>query len=167
MTTNDKPENKAKRRKWALCLGIPAALIVLLLIAGTIWDDYEKPLKKEQLPVPAQEFIAEHYPSSKVAFARMEVEWLEWFKKEYKVVLTEGVQLDFDRNGEWKKVKCKTFGVPSSIVPDPIKEYLEENYPQQIVREISRDRREVEVELTNRLELTFSAKNFMLLDWDD
>lgn len=163
MTINQK-ENKAKRLKWVLCLGIPAVLVILALALSPFWAEYEKPVSLQQIPASARQFIQTYYPQSKAALARKDV---DWFEKEYTVILTDGVHLEFDRRGEWKKVKDKKALIPLGIVPSPVVEYIGENYPGTAIREISRDRREIEVKLTNRLELTFSTRNFLLLDIDD
>ena len=39
--------------------------------------------------------------------------------------------------------------------------------PNTVITEISRDRKEYEVELSNSLELTFDSKSFFLTDYDD
>lgn len=164
MTTNSQKNPMPKWKKWLLGLGIPSGIIVIALAISPFWADYEKPILRNQLPEPAQVFLQTHYGNSKTALARKDVEWLE---KEYEVILTDGIQITFDRHGEWKEIKHKAGCVPMDIVPAPIQEYINENHPGLCVREISQDRREIEVELTNRLELTFSKKNFLLIDWDD
>lgn len=163
MTINQE-KSKAKRLKWALCLGIPAVLVVSALALSPFWADYEKPVRQEQLPSSARQFLQDYYPQSKVALARKDV---DWFEKEYTVILTDGVHLEFDRRGRWKKVKDKKALIPAEIVPPPVLDYVRENYPGTSIREIHRDRKETEVELTNRLELTFSTRDFLLTDIDD
>ena len=164
MTTNHTRTPMPKWKKWLLGLGIPSGIIVIALALSPFWADYEKPVLTSQLPAPAQAFMQAHYGNSKTALARKDVEWLE---KEYEVILTDGIQITFDRHGEWKEIKHKAGCVPMDIVPAPIQEYINENHPGNCVKEISQGRRKIEVDLTNRLELTFSKDNFLLIDWDD
>lgn len=161
----DAGRTPSRWKKNALKIGIPVGVLALaLLLYGLIWAEVEKPILQEELPVASRNFIESHYPGSKLALARME---RDWFEKEYEVVLTDGVRIKFDRKGEWKQVKDKMTGVPPAVVPEAIMQYLQQTYPQEVIREISRDRHEIEVELSNRLELTFSARTFILTDWDD
>ena len=86
--------------------------------------------------------------------------------KEYEVVLTNGVKIEFAANGEWKSVERKADAVPADIVPQQIKDYVKQNYPDARITKIDRDRRDYEVSLSNRLELTFN-KEFRLTEIDD
>ncbi len=164
MTTNPNSNPTPKWKKWLLGLGIPALVIAISLALSPFWADYEKAILPSQLPAPAQAFLQTHYPQSKMALARKDV---EWFEKDYEVILTDGIQLTFNRKGEWKSVRDKARCVPEAIVPEPVLDYVRTNHPDCCIKEISRGRRSLEVDLSNRLELTFDAKSLMLIDWDD
>ena len=69
-------------------------------------------------------------------------------------------------DGEWKEVECKYSTVPTAIIPVQIASYVSQNYPDTQIVQIDRDKRDYEVKLTNRLELTFDL-NFNLIDIDD
>lgn len=56
--------------------------------------------------------------------------------------------------------------MPADIVPQQIKDYVKQNYPDARITKIDRDRRDYEVSLSNRLELTFN-KEFRLIEIDD
>ena len=163
MTTNHTRTPMPKWKKWLLGLGIPSGIIVIALALSPFWADYEKPVLTSQLPAPAQAFMQAHYGNSKTALARKEV---DWFEKEYEVILTDGIQITFDRHGEWKEIKHKAGCVPMDIVPAPIQEYINENHPGLCVREISQDRREIEVRLLDGRECTFSAKSYLPMEID-
>ena len=55
--------------------------------------------------------------------------------------------------------------MPSQLIPQPIKNYLKENYRGEAVRKIEWNKKEYEVELTNGIDLTFN-KHFQLIDID-
>ena len=55
--------------------------------------------------------------------------------------------------------------VPSQLIPQPIKNYLKDNYAGQSVKKIEMNKNEYEVELANGLDLTFN-KHFQLIDID-
>lgn len=148
-----------------LGVGILVMVAVLaLLVYGIFFNDRARPVGRDELPRESLAFLDSYYPEARLALARVET---DWFEKEYEVILADGVRVTFSRKGEWKEVKSKAAGVPMSLVPDPIREYIQKTYPGERVIEISRDRREIEVELGNRIELTFDTKTFYLTDWDD
>ena len=65
----------------------------------------------------------------------------------------------------WEEIDCKASSVPSAIVPAQIQEYIRKNYPDTTVKKIEKNRREYEVKLSNRVELSFDLK-FNLTDID-
>lgn len=143
---------------FAAALSLAALLIVFPAVAGS-----DRPLTVQELPVASQQFLHEHFAQSKVAYAKVDD---DWFDKEYKVVFVDGSKVEFDRKGAWKQVECKYGRVPQSIVPQPISDRLHELYGECTVIGIERDRREYEVKLSNRLEVTFDS-SFRVIDIDD
>ena len=84
----------------------------------------------------------------------------------YEVMFTNSIKIEFAGNGEWKEVKCKYSTLPEGIVPQPIVDYVGTNFPGVSIYAIDRGYRDVEVSLTNGLELTFDS-NYTLVDIDD
>lgn len=139
------------------------ALTVLTLGTFTAKADNDRPINVNQLPQKAQQFIKQHFPKEKVAYAKQERDFMEIT---YEVVFTNSSKVEFTKDGEWKEVDCKYSTVPVAIIPAQIKNYISQNYPDTSAVKIERDKREYEVKLTNRLELTFDT-NFNLIDIDD
>lgn len=138
-------------------------VVVIFLTLSVACADTDRPITIDKLPQKAQQFLKSYYPQVGVSFAKEDSDLMS---KEYEVVLTNGVKLEFAANGEWKNVECKHDAVPAAIVPQPIKSYVEKNYPEAKITKIDRDRRDYEVSLSNRLELTFN-KEFQLIEIDD
>lgn len=138
-------------------------VIVVFLTLNIAWADADRPVTIEQLPQKAQQFLKKYYPQVGLSFAKEDSDWMS---KEYEVVLTNGVKIEFAANGEWKSVERKADAVPADIVPQQIKDYVKQNYPDARITKIDRDRRDYEVSLSNRLELTFN-KEFRLIEIDD
>lgn len=154
---------KLKRSTWAKI--IIGAIVVLLLSLSPLYAEYEKPIGENDLPVNALTFLQEHFPNDKVAFAKVDN---DYFCRSYEVILSSGAKVGFRRNGEWASVETKyNHTIPPGIVPQQINEYLQTHFPNTVITEISRDRKEYEVELSNSLELTFDSKSFFLTDYDD
>lgn len=143
-------------------LMILSAILVTFGI-NTACADNDKPITVTQLPQTAQQFIKTHFPKEKVAFAKLERDFLE---TTYEVLFTNSTKVEFYKDGEWKEVDCKYSTVPAKIVPAQIAQYVAQNYPDAQVVQIDRDRRDYEVKLTNGWELTFDL-NFNLIDIDD
>ena len=141
-----------------------AILLVCVFAVSTVaMADNDKPIQIGQLPTAAQTFITTHFKGNKVALAKQET---ELFDKSYDVIFTNGEKIEFDRSGEWTEVSCKINGVPAAIIPQAIKTYVESNYPDANVMKTERNRHEIEVQLSNRWEITFDNQ-MRVIDIDD
>ncbi len=132
------------------------SLIVTMLVAAMLpfianADDYR--VDKSQLPKDAQAFIAKHFAGDDVLYVECDK---GVFTTDYEVVLKSGSRIDFDSDGDWEEISSRKVAVPSSIIPADIIKYVESNFPGEYIREISRDRRGYDVELSNGLDLDFS-----------
>ena len=56
------------------------------------------------------------------------------------------------------KKDCRRSSVPAAIVPAQITKYVNDNYPDAKILQIERDKVDYELQLSNRLELTFDKK---------
>ena len=139
------------------------AAIALVFGTTTAYADNDRPINANQLPQQSQQFIRQHFPNEKVAYAKEERDFL---RTKYEVVFTSGSKIEFRKDGEWKEIDCKYATVPNAVVPPKIMEFVTTNYGDAAIVEIDRDSRDYEVKLTNGLELTFNL-NFNLIDIDD
>lgn len=125
--------------------------------------DNEHPISVSQLPENSRQFLQVHFPDKQVAYAKQERDFLE---TTYEVAYLDNIKVEFRKNGEWKEVDCGYKPVPVSIIPAPIATFVSKHYPQNFIRQIDRDSRDYEVELSGGLELTFNLE-FQLIDIDD
>lgn len=137
-------------------------LLCLVALCTTACADNERPIQVSQLPAIAQQFIQKHFAGNKVALAKVDNELLS---KNYEVIFSNGDKVDFDSKGNWEEIDCKFSSVPTAAIPAPIQKYIQENYPGETVKKIEKDRKEYELKLSNRVELTFDTK-FNLIDID-
>ena len=129
----------------------PILPLIALLAAGlTTACENSRPLTEAELPAASQRFLSEHFPGVEISFAKVDT---ELFDKEYKVVFVTGSKVEFDRRGAWKEIDCKYGEVPSGIVPQPIRAYVEKHFPGRRIACLERDRRDYEIELDNGFEL--------------
>lgn len=141
------------------------SLVVMALIAIQFTSAKDVVTKDEmQLPLAARNFINQHFTKPQISYIKIESELFKG--KKYEAVLTSGVEIEFDSKGEWTDVDCKRGAVPTSIVPEYIKEYVKANFNGQTITQIERDRYGIEVELANDLNLKFDKKG-QLRELDD
>lgn len=115
--------------------------------------DDARPIDYEKLPATARQFVTQNFPEAKVALAK--VESPRW-NPSYEVVFIDGTQIEFDASGEWKDVDCKYSQVPDTVIPAKMLDFIRQNHPDNVAKEISRDRRKYEIKLDNGTELRFS-----------
>ena len=72
---------------------LPMLLIAVLGIALTSCDnDKDEPISSSQLPSKATEFITQFFPSARIVSSQKD-------KDEYEVKLSDGTQIDFNKDG--------------------------------------------------------------------
>lgn len=125
--------------------------------------DNDKLINKSELPVQAQQFIDAHFANVKLTYAKLE---RDFFERSYEVVLADGTKIEFASNGSWRDVDCRYEEVPAAIIPQAIKEYVNNNYPGKKILKIEHDRGYYELKLSNRYELTFN-KDYKIVDIDN
>lgn len=128
-------------------------LIFLFTLSGSVRAEKDIPLKVSELPKKAQEFIKEYFPKNGVSYAKMEKDFWE---KTYEVIFVSGEKIEFDKNGNWEKVKCNFSKVPDGIIPDKIRKHVEKQFPRAKILEIERNEKSYEVELDNQVEIEYN-----------
>ena len=117
-----------------------------------------------QLPLSARNFINQHFNKPQVAHIKIDSEVLS---KKYEVLLTNGIEIDFDGKGNWQEVDAKKGKVPATIIPSFVSNYLKtNNFTTEFVTKIERDRKGYEVELNTDLTFKFD-KNGKFRKADD
>lgn len=106
-----------------------------------------------QLPVAAREMIIKQFPQSKVSYIKIEKDLFQ--SPSYDVKLSDGIELEFNSNGEWVEIDCKNQSVPDTFIPKTISKYMNDNYNGHKLVKIERDRKGYEVTLDNGLEVDF------------
>lgn len=135
----------------------------MMMFAGMASADNDRIVPYEKLPAKAQEFVKKYFPSEKVSYVKEEADFMEL---SYEVVFAQGTKVEFTGQGEWKEVDCRYSTLNEDLVPEQIRSYVRQNFPDTKLVKIEKGYRDYEVKLTNRLELTFDL-NFNLVDIDD
>lgn len=138
-------------------------LVCLFSVQTLLWADNDKPIQIGQLPTKTQTLITTYFKGHKVAFAKVES---GIFSKNYDVIFTNGEKLEFNRSGDWTEVQCLRSEVPAAIIPEAIRSYVKENYPDAKILQIEHNDKEYEVKLSNRWEITFDSQ-YRVIDIDN
>ena len=137
--------------------------ISLFAMNFVAWAGNDKPIQVSEMPKAAQLFIKNHFADLSVAMAKVETDFQD---KNYDVVFTNGNKVEFDKKGNWTNVDCEHTQVPVAILPEAIRQYVTQNYPDAKVLKIEvTDRKGYDVELSNGFELEFD-KRMNVIDVD-
>lgn len=137
---------------------IAAAVFFFAAIASA--DD--RHVDVSRLPEAVKTFLNSNYPSVQILYSTKDDDLI---RPEYNVALENGVKLEFYNDGVLKKIEARD-GIPASLIPAQIVQYVKGRYPDAHFVGYEVDRRHYEVKLSNRLELKFS-KNYNLIEIDD
>lgn len=133
-------------------------LTLLMAVAFAVVScDKEETIEVDNLPTAANTFLNDHFKEAKILSVTREKEPLSG--TEYQVLLNNRIEVKFDKNGNWTEVEAldNTVAIPTSFVLAPIVGYVKENYPNDGINSIDREKHGFDVELTNALDLEFDA----------
>lgn len=121
----------------------------------------EEKLTAEQVPEQIKSYISTHFSGHKIYKAEKET---KRHKTEYEIKLNKDVELEFNGDFAIKQIESHA-ELPDSVIPDKIKQYVQENYPDHEITEWKRKHLGQEIELNDDLELIFDKEgNFVALD---
>lgn len=115
------------------------------------------------LPPAAQQIIKNNF-KAKVSVVKIEKEFGR--VSEYDVVLDDGSEITFDRNGNWRDVETSARkSVPSGFLTPMMRDYIKRNHPKAKVVGIEKNRSGYDVELSDGVEMKFNvAGQFLRYD---
>lgn len=116
------------------------------------------------LPKAAQTVINKNF-KSQVSVVKIDKDFGRI--SEYEVILTDGTEITFDRNGNWDNVEVSNHtSVPKAFVPETISTYVKSQQPGQRIVGIDKERSGYDVELSNGVEMKFN-KDGQFIRYDD
>lgn len=137
-------------------------VLALMLSVSCSFEDEYRTITAEELPANAQTFIKTNFPEVQISHALQES---GLFENDYKVFLANGAKIEFDEEGNWEDIECKTSKVPLSAMPVKIQQFLTEKHPNLDVVKIDRDNNDYDLELRTGLEIQFNLSgDFMRYD---
>lgn len=140
-------------------------LAVLMVFPFLACESSEsKVIEFSGLPAAAQKFVKTHFADKTVSVVYSDK---DLFDHDYEVVFEDGSSVEFNEDGQWKDIEVKTApGVPEKAMPVAIVNYVKAKHPSNFVKQISKDKREYEVELNNGVDIVFD-KNGNFKRYDD
>ena len=119
-------------------------------------------ITKEQLPAAAQTFIQKTFPKQAISYAKIDFDG----RKTYEVRLSNGTEVEFDKNGTWDKVDCNYSAVPANLVPAAIADYVKTHFAGATIVKIDKERYGYDIEMSNDIDLKFNYQG-VLIGMDD
>lgn len=139
-----------------------ALLVALVFSVGAIYARDKVTSDVNVLPQPARTLLAKHFP--KVAVNHIKID-SDVFSKDYDVVLQNGTEVSFDKDGNLKEVDAGVNTVPDGLILKPISQYVKSNFKGRKIVSLDIDRNSYDIELSDGLELKFDrAGNFLRID---
>ncbi len=138
------------------------ALLAVSLAAVSLAKADDIPVTFAQLPAQAQKLIKDTYPGEKVSYAMMDDDLI---RPDYSVVLASGVKIQFNNDGSLEKIESRQ-GVPTSLIPVQILDYVKMYSEDGFVVEYEVNRFGYDVKLSNRMEFNLN-RNFKPVRFDD
>ena len=125
-------------------------------------DFHDKMVDSGDLPTKTTQFIADMFPGCNVVAIDKD---RDLGVVTYDVVLSCGVKLEFNSDGEWTEVDCDPESVPDAIVPEKILNYVQSKYAEYFIVKIEKYWNRYKVELNVDIDLVFDRDgNFVRID---
>ena len=130
-------------------LGIIAALGLLLFATSC---DEEKGLSENEIPNEITTYVTTHFPTNNIIRV---TEDKDGNRKSYDVVLSGNIKLEFSRQREITDIDSSS-RLPDSVIPQAIRDYVSENYPDNFITDWELEDNHQQVGLNNDIDLEFT-----------
>jgi di/tripeptidase len=130
-------------------LGIIATLGLLLFATSC---DEEKGLSENEIPNEITTYVTTHFPTNNIIRV---TEDKDGTRKSYDVVLSGNIKLEFNRQREITDIDSSS-RLPDSVIPQAIRDYASENYPDNFITDWELEDNHQQVGLNNDVDLEFT-----------
>lgn len=136
-------------------------IIVALFLGFVISANAQKKIEITELPKPAQDFLKEHFSNSAIDVVKKDAEHGE---KGYEVKLKDGTEIEFWKDGSYREVDGGQNPIPTVFIPAVVREYVAKNHPNEKITHIDYGHKDLDVDLTNNIDLEFTKEGKILKD---
>jgi len=138
--------------------------LVIALLMLTVSASAQKKIEVTELPKPAQDFLKKHFSHTSVEIAKKDAEHGE---KGYEVKLKDGTEVEFWKDGSYREVDGGDKPIPTDFIPENIKAYVAKKHPNEKITHIDYGHKDLDVDLTNNIDLEFTKDGKILKDKKD
>ncbi|KGO89503.1 PepSY-like domain-containing protein [Flavobacterium suncheonense] len=137
------------------------SLMVFLLLPLLSCDAQGRKIDPSQLPEGAHTFLKEHFPNKTIV--RATKDW-EHGEKGFEVWLNDGTEVEFWKDGSYREVDGHGKPIPTAYILPSITEYVKAKYPNEKITHIDWGHKDLDVDLTNKIDLEFDKNGNILKD---
>ena len=134
-------------------------IIAGLFLLGTLGATAQKKIETSELPKNALIFLEKHFNGIAIEKTKKDAEHGE---KGYEVILKDGTEIEFWKDGSYREVDGKNKPIPTAFIAPSIVEYVKKNYPNEKITHIDYGHKDVDVDLTNGNDLEFDKNGKFL-----
>lgn len=141
-------------------------LLSSLFCLSVLWGgDKVTTTDAEKLPVAARNFIASNFSDTRISIIKIDKEHVGGTS--YDVLLENGYNLEFNNKGAWTEIDGGVNSLSETLIPDPVVLCVKRHFPGYAVASMEREKKRINVKLTNGTELEFNLKGELIeLDKD-
>ena len=135
-----------------------------MFLGFTISANAQKKIEVTELPKPAQDFLKKHFSNREIDVVKKDAEHGE---KGYEVKLKDGTEVEFWKDGSYREVDGDDKPIPTGFIPAAVKDYVAKNHPNEKITHIDYGHKDLDVDLTNNIDLEFTKDGKILKDKKD
>lgn len=122
--------------------------LILGLSSSMVFADWIVPVTA--LPQKSRAFINSTFPGVQI--------WkVERDGGKFEVKLSNGVDIDFYMNGDWKDIDGEWVTIPFSVLPATVANTVKQTYPQAAIIKVEKEWGNYKIKLNNFMELYITA----------
>lgn len=129
-------------------------LFILTFIASFVYGK-DMLIESSKLPEKSKMFIKTYFSNSPVALAKED-------GRDYKVILANGVMIDFMQNGDWKEIEGNYMPIPSEVLPTMAANVVKNMFPNTTIEQIEKEKASYKIKFASKIEIVLSEKGEIL-----
>ncbi len=135
-------------------------LLALITLASALLpaNAKDRVIPFTELPKAAQQFVESNFKDKQLASAQIDTSMFGAITDGYKVVYTDGTEIEFDSSGNWEEIKTRIDAVPQNLIPEKITLYVKKHFKGLPIVEIKKENYGYEIKLSFGQELKFNSE---------
>ena len=125
------------------------SIVSLMMLSNLILTAEDMAIQANKKKKNAQTFVKTNFPNDQIVYAEQD-------RQSYKVELASGIEIDFDRQGNWTDVSGNKRPIPTQFIPNKVLNAVKAKYPQVEVLDISKEYNSYKLKLSNNREVYVS-----------